>query len=103
MILQGPGANRLVFIGLDVGGNAGAQAQLERLAQLSGGRFVLASDPTALPQLLLAATASPSPAGVQSPGTLIAAPPAGPRMVLPALLGVNLLLVLGILLLRLKR
>ncbi len=96
-------ANRLTFIGLDLSTSPAARAQLERLAAVSGGRFVPADDPAQLSSIIVAAV-TPSVGGGGGGGVLPAETNVvGPAIGFAAVVLVNAALLLAIVRLRRSR
>lgn len=107
---QAASPHRLVFIGLGLDHNPAARAQLQQMATASGGKLVLAGDPTMLPKVIVDVVTGPPPVVPPPPPVAVHAGTLLTPMVhtsSPLLLGglllLNVALVAALVLLRLRR
>lgn len=106
---QAASPHRLVFIGLGLDHNPAARAQLQQMATASGGKLVLAGDPTMLPKVIVDVVTGPPPVAPPPPVAVHAGTLLTPMvhtsspLLLGGLLLLNVALVAALVLLRLRR
>lgn len=106
---QAASPHRLVFIGLGLDHNPAARAQLQQMATASGGKLVLAGDPTMLPKVIVdvvigpPTVVPPPPVAVHAGTLLTPMVHTSSPLLLGGLLLLNVALVAALVLLRLRR